>query len=34
VSATSSNISVRTAPLQQPQSKHQALEWQNTQAAS
>jgi len=34
VSATSSNISVRTAPLLQPLSKRRALEWQNTQGAS
>ncbi len=34
VSATSSNISVRTALLPQPPSKRRALEWQNTQAVS
>lgn len=34
VTATSSNISVRTAPLQQPLSKPRAREWQNSQAVN
>ena len=34
VRATSSNMSVRTAPLPQPLSKRRAREWQNTQAVS